>query len=57
MKVFPPEKGFGVPGQNTAAEHLWDVVAVLEDVYGWSDDEVRGFMGANLMRVYEANWQ
>lgn len=57
VEVFPPEKGFGVPASNTAAEHIWDVVAVLEDDYGWSDDEIRGFLGENLLRVYEANWR
>jgi membrane dipeptidase len=57
VEVFPPEKGFGVPAQNTAAEHIWDVVAVLEDEYGWSEEDIRGFLGENLMRVYEANWE
>jgi microsomal dipeptidase-like Zn-dependent dipeptidase len=57
VDVFPPEKGFGSPAKNTAAEHIWDVAAILEDEYGWSDDEVRGFLGENLMRVYEANWE
>jgi membrane dipeptidase len=57
VDVYPPEKGFGSPAQNTAAEHIWDVVAALEDEYGWSEDDVRGFLGENLMRVYEANWK
>ena len=30
---------------------------LLEDEYGWSDDEIRGFLGGNLLRVYEANWE
>lgn len=54
VDVFPPEKGFGVPTANTAAEHIWDVAAILEDEYGWSDEEVRGFLGENLMRVFAA---
>ena len=57
VDVFPPEKGFGSPAKNTAVEHIWDVAAILEDEYGWSDDDVRGFLGENLMRVYEANWE
>ena len=57
IDVYPPEKGFGSPAKNTAAEHIWAVAAVLEDEYGWSDDEVRGFLGENLLRVYEANWE
>ena len=24
---------------------------------GWTEDEVRGFLGENLLRVYEANWE
>jgi len=55
--VYPPEKGYGVPVQNLAAEHIWAVVAVLEDKYQWSDTDVRGFLGENLMRVYQANWE
>ncbi|QFU75551.1 hypothetical protein EY643_07740 [Halioglobus maricola] len=54
--VYPPELGFGAPASNIAAEHIWDVAAILEDEYGWTEKEVRGFLGENLMRVYEANW-
>jgi membrane dipeptidase len=57
VDVYPPEKGFGFPAKNSAAEHIWGVAAILEDDYGWSEDDVRGFLGENLMRVYEANWQ
>jgi membrane dipeptidase len=57
VDVYPPEKGFGAPASNMAAEHIWDVVAILEDDYGWNDAEIRGFLGENLMRVYEANWE
>ena len=56
VEVFPPEKGFGMPAEKTGPEHIWDVVGVLEDEYGWSESEVRGFLGENLLRVYEANW-
>ena len=54
---MPPEQGFGPPAENMAAEHIWHVVGILEDKYGWSDDEIRGFLGGNLLRLYEANWQ
>jgi len=57
VDVYPPEKGFGPPASNLAAEHIWDVVALLEDEHGWTEDEIRGFLGENLMRVYEANWE
>jgi microsomal dipeptidase-like Zn-dependent dipeptidase len=55
--VYPPELGFGAPASNIAPEHIWDVAAILEDGYGWTEKEVRGFLGENLMRVYEANWR
>lgn len=57
VDVYPPEKGFGLPASNAAAENVWDVAAVLEDEYGWSEEEIRGFLGANLLRVYKANWK
>jgi microsomal dipeptidase-like Zn-dependent dipeptidase len=57
VDVYPPEKGFGAPASNIAAEHIWDVVALLEDNYGWNEQEIRGFLGENLMRVYAANWE
>ena len=56
LDVYPPEQAFGGPTPNIAAEHLWDVVAVLEDEYGWNEKDIRGFLGENLLRVYEANW-
>lgn len=57
VKVFPPENGFGSPATNMACEHAWDVVGVLEDKYGWSETDIRGFLGENLLRVYTANWK
>ncbi|MEH6452544.1 MAG: membrane dipeptidase [Psychromonas sp.] len=54
--VYPPELGFSAPISNIAAEHIWDVAALLEDKHGWTGKEVRGFLGENLMRVYQANW-
>ena len=57
VEVFPPEKGFGSPAQNIATEHVWDVVAGLEDEYGWTEEQIRAFLGENLLRVYEASWR
>ncbi|GAM73436.1 dipeptidase [Vibrio ishigakensis] len=54
---YPPEKGFGAPTQNAGGGDIWGVTRVLEDKYGWSESDIRGFLGENLMRVYEANWQ
>lgn len=56
-EIFPPEKGYGAPATNIGTEHIWDIVAVLEDTYGWSDTEIKGFLGENLLRVYAANWK
>jgi len=33
------------------------VAAVLEDEYGWKEADIRGLLGANLMRAYKANWE
>lgn len=55
--VYPPELGFGAPISNIAPEHIWDAAAALEDKHGWTEKEVKGFLGENLMRVYEANWK
>ncbi|GAM66421.1 microsomal dipeptidase [Vibrio sp. JCM 19236] len=49
--VYPPELGFGSPISNIAAENIWDVVAILEDKHGWNEEEIKGFLGENLMRV------
>ena len=54
---YPPEKGFGAPTQNAGGGDIWGVARVLEDKYGWSETDVRGFLGENLMRVYKGNWQ
>lgn len=56
-EVYPPELGFGAPASNIAAEHIWDVAAILEDEHAWTETEIRGFLGENLMRVYAANWK
>lgn len=53
---YPPEKGFASPSQMAGIEDIWAVVRVLEDDYGWTEDEIRGFLGENLLRVYAANW-
>jgi membrane dipeptidase len=54
---YPPEKGFGAPTQNAGGGDIWGVARVLEDGYNWSKDDIRGFLGENLMRVYKANWK
>lgn len=53
---YPPEKGFGAPTQNAGGRDIWGVARVLEGKYHWSEQDIRGFLGENLMRVYQANW-
>ena len=57
VDLYPPEKGFGAPTENAGGRDIWGVARVLEDKYQWSEEEIRGFLGENLMRVYEANWE
>jgi membrane dipeptidase len=57
VDVYAPEKGWGGVTENTAVEHAWNVVVVLEEKYGWSEEDIRGFLGENVMRVYKANWK
>lgn len=54
---YPPEKGFGAPTQNAGGRDIWGVARVLEERYGWQEEEIRGFLGENLMRVFAASWQ
>jgi membrane dipeptidase len=54
---FPPESGYASPSHMGKPGEIWGVVRVLEDLYGWTDDEIRGFLGGNLLRLYQANWQ
>ncbi|WNC66967.1 membrane dipeptidase [Thalassotalea nanhaiensis] len=53
---YPPEKGFASPSQMAGIEDVWAIVSVLENKYDWSEQEIRGFLGENVMRVYKANW-
>ncbi|MCO4820862.1 MAG: membrane dipeptidase [Flavobacteriaceae bacterium] len=54
---YPPEKGFGAPTQNAGGGDIWGVAKVLEEKYEWNEEEIKGFLGENLMRVYKANWK
>jgi len=53
---FPVEMGYATPSHMGKPGEIWGVVRELEDRYGWSKDEIRGFLGANLLRLYKANW-
>jgi membrane dipeptidase len=54
---FPVEMGYATASHMGKPGEIWGVVRELQDRYNWSDDEIRGFLGENLVRVYEANWQ
>lgn len=54
---YPPEKGFGAPTQNAGGGDIWGVARVLEEKYKWNEEDIKGFLGENLMRVYKANWK
>lgn len=54
---YPPELGYGSPTQMAEPGDVWGVAAVLESQYGWSEKEIRGFLGENALRVYKANWK
>ena len=56
-KDFPIESGYATPSHMGKPGEIWGVVRVLEDRYGWTKDEIRGFLGENILRVYKANWQ
>lgn len=56
-KNFPVEMGYATPSHMGKPGEVWGVVSELQEAYGWSDDEIRGFLGENLLRVYRANWQ
>lgn len=41
----------GKPGE------VWGAAKELETTFGWTEDEIRGVLGENLLRVYKANWE
>lgn len=53
---FPIEMGYATPSHMGKPGEIWGVVRELQDTYGWTDEEIRGFLGGNLMRLYKANW-
>jgi membrane dipeptidase len=53
---YPPENGFGAPTEIAWGGDIWGVARVLEDKYDWREDDVRGFLGENVMRVFKENW-
>lgn len=54
---YPPESGYASPSHMGMPGEIWGAVRVLQELYGWTDDEIRGLLGENLLRVYKANWK
>ena len=56
-KNFPIEMGYATPSHMGKPGEVWGVVRELQETYDWTDDEIVGFLGGNLLRIYEANWK
>ena len=54
---FPVEMGYATPSHMGKPGEIWGVVRELEARYGWTSEEIRGFLGGNLLRLYAANWK
>jgi membrane dipeptidase len=54
---FPPSMGYATPSHMGMPGEIWGVVRYLQENHGWTDDEIVGLIGGNLLRVYKANWQ
>ncbi len=55
-KNFPIEMGYATPTHMGKPGEIWGVVRELETTFGWTEEEIKGFLGGNLMRVYKANF-
>ena len=53
---FPIEMGYATPSHMGKPGEIWGVVRELQLQYGWTDNEIRGFLGGNLLRVYRDNF-
>lgn len=54
---YPPEQGYASETQMAPPGDIWGVARVLEDQYGWTEEEIRGYLGENIIRVYKDNWK
>jgi membrane dipeptidase len=55
-KNFPIEMGYATPSHMGKPSEMWGAARVLEEVYGWTDEEIAGFLGENLVRFYTDVW-
>lgn len=54
---FPPSMGYATPSHMGMPGEIWGAVKYLQENNGWTDEEIIGLLGGNLLRVYEANWK
>jgi len=54
---FPIEMGYATPSHMGKPSEMWGAARVLQEVYGWTDDEISGFLGENLKRFYGQVWK
>ena len=53
---FPIDMGYATPSQMGKPAAMWGAARVLEEAYGWTDEEISGFLGENLVRFYNDVW-
>ena len=53
---FPASSGYATPSHMGKPSEMWGAARVLQEVYGWTDDEIAGFLGENLKRFYGQVW-
>ena len=49
--------GYATPSHMGKPSEMWGAARVLEEVYGWTDEEIAGFLGENLVRFYNDVWK
>lgn len=54
---YPPSTGYGSVTQMAPPQDMWAVARVLEQEHGWTEEEIRGYLGENVIRIYKANWK
>jgi microsomal dipeptidase-like Zn-dependent dipeptidase len=54
---FPVECGHATPSHMGKPSEMWATARVSEETYGWTEDEIAGFLGENLVRFYGQVWK
>lgn len=53
---YPPKSGYATPAEQAYSYDIWGAVPILEEKYGWSEEDIRGVLGENALRVYKQVW-